>query len=897
MTEAPPRLARWLVAGVTPAAFREPLLGDLEEEYRAIAAAEGEAAARRFYWSEALHAVAPGLRRRLRLPIDADAVPHAPLPSGRGGSMLDAFRLDLKLAARTLLRHPRLSATVALTIAVGIAANTSVFAVVDAVVLRPFPFPEPERLVTVGTVIPKLRQELSFFENLSPAEYLDFARECRTLERVVAWDMGNRQVAHEGGAENLFSAFFWGDAFPTLGMAPFAGRGFSADEIRRGDKVAIVSHRYWVSRLGADPAKLGGRILVNGEPYALVGVMPKRTLVYGTDLWLPMPVGPEVFPRARRQFQVLARIAPGRTLDDVNAELGALAGRLTAAHVAQVPEYDGIRFLAYTWNDANVRSLKPAALLITGAALCVLLLACANVASLLLARAASRGRELAVRNALGAGRLALTRQLLSESLLLSLAGGLLGVALAALAARSLSAVLGALPMPVALEEVTLTSRALGYALAASLGAGLAFGLVPAIRAARRDPSRALRAEATTTSGSASRLRAERTLVAVEVMGAAVLLVGCGLLLRSLDRLNRVDPGVAARDLVGFRVTLPAERYDGPAIQQFFGELERRAAAVPGAQSATVVDQYPPVAFARTRFRVTGAEPREDDALPTALFTAVTSSYLETTGRSLRAGRFLATDDLPGRPLVAVANEAAARRYFGGTAEAVGKSFEIGAGEKAVRIELVGVVADAKNRGLDRQADPELFYNLYQDPGPANQYFVLVRARVEPLSLVPALRAQVKAMDPQQPIYGVQTVQQALEAQGLPRRVASSLLLVLTVVALVLAGTGIFAVVSHVAASRTREIGVRLALGATAGQVRRLVVGRALAPAVIGGVLGLAGGIALANGFGGLFFGVQPSDPPTLVGAAVLLLGLAAFASDGPARRAGRVDPVATLRSE
>ena len=894
MSGHPPRLAAWLVRRATPPSDREPLLGDLEEEYRRIADEEGKSSARRFYWSEACRALVPGLRRRLALYFEGDAVPHAPL-SRQGGSMLDALRLDLRLALRTLAHQPRLAATVALTIGVGIAANTAVFAVIDGVVLRPFPFPAPEQLVTVGTAIPKQRQELTFFENLSPAEYLDIARECRSLERVVAWDMGNRQVAHAGSGENVFSAFFWGDAFPTLGLKPALGRGFTADEVRKGEKVAIVSHRYWSTRLGADPRLVGGLLLVNGEPYGLVGVMPKSALVYGTDLWIPMPVGPEVFPRQRRQFQVLARIAPGRTLDDVNAELAGLAGRLAAAHGEQQPEYEGMRLVAATWNDANVRTLKPAALLLSGASVLVLGLACANVASLLLARAAARRREMAVRHALGAGRLALVRQLLSESLLLALAGGALGVVLAALAVRSLQALLAALPMMISVDELAFSVRALGYALCASLASGLAFGLVPAISASRRDPGRALRAETDRTAGTASRLRAERLLVGLEVAGAAVLLVGCGLLLRSLDQLGRVDPGLQASGIVGFRVTLPHQRYDAPKIQAFFRELQERVAAVPGAVGATVAAQYPPFDFSRERFRVIGAEPLRDDELPTALFTSVTPSYLAATGVRLRAGRFLSEDDVAGRPPVAVVNEAAAHRYFGDAA--VGRALELGSGEGRVRVEVVGVVSDTHNRGLDRPAAPELFVSLRQDPDPGNQYFVLVRAGVDPLSLVPALRAQVAALDPEQPIYAVQTVRQALDSQGLPRRAASSLLLVLTVVALVLAGTGIFAVVSHVAASRTREIGVRLALGATAGQVRGLVVRQALVPATLGGALGLAGAVALSRGAGGLLFGVRPFDPLTLGAAAALLVALAAAASDGPARRAARVDPVSALRVE
>jgi hypothetical protein len=333
------------VGRATPPADREALLGDLEEEFHRVTQEEGARRARRFYWVEGLRSLVPGLARRLRAFADPDLLPH----SGPGGHVgLEGTGLDLRLAARTLLRHPRLSGTVALTIAVGIAANTAVFAVVDGAVLRPFAFPDPDRLVTIGTEIPRTRQELSFFENLSPAEYLDIARECRTLERVVAWDMGNRQVAHTGPPENLFSSFFWGDAFATLGVRPAYGRGFVSDETRKGERVAIVSHRYWSSRLGSDPSLVGGRVLVNGEPYTLVGVMPPGTLLYGTDLWIPMSVGPEVFPRSRRQFQVLARIAPGRTLRDVDAELGTLVERLAAAHATEVPEYVGMRLTAHT---------------------------------------------------------------------------------------------------------------------------------------------------------------------------------------------------------------------------------------------------------------------------------------------------------------------------------------------------------------------------------------------------------------------------------------------------------------------------------------------------------------------------------------------------------------------
>jgi predicted permease len=554
-----------------------------------------------------------------------------------------------------------------------------------------------------------------------------------------------------------------------------------------------------------------------------------------------------------------------------------------------------MRLTAHTWTDANVRTLRPAALVLLGAAGFVLVLACANVASLLLARAAGRRRETAVRHALGAGRWAVLRQLLSESLLLSLTGGLAGILLATLAVHSLSAALARLRLPLAVDDLEMSGAALAFALVASVLAALAFGLAPAISASRLSPSAVLRAEGGTATAGGVRLRAGRLLVGLEVAVAAVLLVSCGLLLRSLDRLQRVDPGLAAAEIVGFRVTLPQERYGPAARMPFFRELQERVSRLPGVASATVVDQYPPIAFSRIRFRIVG-ETRRADELPSALLTGVTPPYLGTVGGRLLSGRFLAEDDGIGRPWVAVVNETAAKRYFGGPA-AVGRAFEFDDDGRALRVEVVGVVADARNRGLDRGADPEIFISLLQNPNPPNQHFVLVRARTEPLSLVPALRAQVKGLDPEQPIYAVQTVEQALESQGLPRRVASSLLLALTAVALVLAGTGIYAVVSHATAARTREIGVRIALGAREAQVRGLVVRQALWPATLGGALGLSAAVFVAKGLGGLLYGTRPSDPLTLAAACALLVLLAAAASDGPARRAARVDPVSALREE
>jgi putative ABC transport system permease protein len=801
---------------------------------------------------------------------------------------------DLRFAARTLLRSPRVTVGVVATLALGIGATATVFSVVDGVVLNPFPFPEPARLVGVGSEHPHVREELTFFENLSAAEYLDIAGQSKTLTQVVAWDLGNRQVAVSGAPTNLFSAFFWGDAFPTLGMAPALGRGFLPDEIRRGEKVAVVSHRYFVGTLGGDPRLLGGRIFVNGEPYTLIGVMPPRVVVYGTDLWIPMTVGPEVFPRGRRQFQVLARLAPGASLADANAELGTIAARIEREHVAAVADYKGWRLEARTFGDINVQSLRPAAALLLGAVALVLLLACANVASLLLARASGRRREMALRIAMGARRAQLVRQLLAESLLIALAGAVAGSALAGWCVRSLALALSRLSLPVP-GEVALNLRVLGVTLVVSLVTGLLFGLVPALQAARGDAQRALRAEGSTATVSISRLRLHRVFVGVEVALAAVLVAGSGLLLHSFLRLQAVDPGFTHRNVLTFRTTLPAERYQGQAIGGFFRELVARLGQLPGVTAAASGSQFPPLTFNRTQFRIEGDDPAAEEALKGAYLTLVSPSYFRTLEIPLKAGRLFTADDRRETPLVAVVSEDTARRHFAGNA--LGRRIHIGSGADRHLLEVVGVVGSVKNRGLDARPDPEVYVSFEQAPDAWNQLFIILRTDGDPLALVAAAREVARRLDPEQPLYAVQTIEQAYATRGLPRSIATGTLLAFALFALVLAASGVYAVASYAAAARTREIGVRMAFGARASQVRALVARQTLLPVAIGGAFGLACALALGRAMPAVLFEVAGHDPVTFLLSACLLAAVAVLASDGPARRASRVDPLRALSSD
>jgi predicted permease len=882
----PPRLAAWLLSWTTPPRDREVIVGDLAEEFAERSDADPRAAAG-WYRAQVVGSLASNLGRRRSCAIERRS---------RGGAgMRDTLMQDLRFAARTLSRTPAFASALVLTLALGVGASTVIFSLVDGLVLNPFPYPRPEQLVTVGSEFPKLGQELSFFENLSPAEYLDIARDSRTLRNVVAWDMGQRQVASAGPPQNVFSAFWWGDAFATLEMAPALGRGFLAEEIRRGDRVAVVSHRLWQSRFAGDPGLVGGILHVNGVPYTVVGVMAPRVLVYGTDLWTPMPVGPEAFPRERRQFQVLARLAPGATLSQAATELAALAGGIDAGHRQQLPEYEGWRLQPVTWTDANVRDLRPAAAVLAAAVGLVMFLACANVASLLLARSSSRRAEVAVRVALGAGRGRLVRQLLVESVAVAVAAGALGALFASLGVEALASLLSGLSMSIP-GELALNVRVFAFALCLSVVAGLLFGLAPALHAVRENVQGSLRAEGVTTTAGSRRIRTQRLFVGLEVALATVLLTGGGLLLHSFVRLQRVDPGFAAAKLLTFRLTLAQEKYQGAAIGRFFQDLVTQLEQVPAVEAAAATSQFPPSNFSRAQLRIDGAEPASDDALPGAFATIASRGYFRALGLPVLRGRTFTDRDRAEAPRVAVVSEAAAHRLFGGLERAVGRRFRM-RDDPGGWFEVVGVVGSARNRGLDAPSEPEVYASLDQFPAAWNQLFVVLRAARDPRALLSSVRSVVRSLDPTQPIYGVQTVEEAFAGRALPRRVATVLVAAFAAFALALALSGVYAVVAYAAAARTREIGVRIAIGASAPDVLMLMARQALPAVGLGLLGGLAGAVAVSRFLGALLFEVRGSDPLTLAGVALLFAATAALAAYGPARRASRMDPVKALRAD
>lgn len=807
---------------------------------------------------------------------------------------MQTFLQDLRFTLRRTRKNAAFSAVILMTLALGIGATTIIYSVVDGLILHPFPFPEVDRLIAIGTEYPKLGRQLTFIEHISPPEYMDIRDNSRTLEKFVSWDLGNRQVTYGDISENLFTGFWWGDGFEALGMPAFLGRGMTLEETVEGAPVAVMSHRVWETRFGADPDIVGNTIIVNGNPLTVVGVMPPRTLLNGMDLWIPMGVAPDVIGRQRRQWQVMARMKAGVTLEEVNTELEGFARRTEQEYGAEMQEYGNWHIRAMTWTDANVRTLKMAAFILMGAVGFVLLIVCSNVASLTLARSAGRRREMAVRTAMGAGRGRLVRQLLTESVTLASLGGVAGVGIAYFGTNAVADILATAPFLAGTVE--LSTRVLTFSAAVSVAAGVLFGLFPALQNSPTQIQGTLQMEGGGATGSTRGLKLQRAFVVVEVALALVLLVGGGLLVNSVMHLNAADTGFQPDNVLSMRLSLPGEEYDGPAIGAFFQELEEKVAAIPGVSAVGRGAQFPPVAFARRRMAAEGSETVAEGQLPVTLTTLSSPGYFSALGIPLLRGRGFNTLDVEGSPLVAVINEAAVELLFPNR-DPIGSRVRAGSDETDPWFEVVGVVGNTVNQGVDQPSAPEVFANHRQVPGWSNQMFLLIRTEVEPMSILPAVRTAVRAIDADQPVYRIQTVSDALRRGTAPRRVAAGVLSIFAAFALTLAAVGIFAVVSFAVGERTREIGLRVALGAEGAQVRSLMVRQALAPVVLGAVIGLVSAVALGRVLSGLLFEVSGTDPLTL-GAMVVLFGIVAFvASYIPALRASRLDPVVALRDE
>jgi putative ABC transport system permease protein len=815
---------------------------------------------------------------------------------------MGTLKQDLRFGARMLFKNPGFAGVAVLTLALGIGANTAVFSVVNAVLLRPLPFYSPERIVALGQTEAKDRENLSQF---SFRNFADLREQAQAFARLAAYYNTNVTLTGQGEAVRLRGVVATADLFPLLGASPALGRTFLPEEDNAGGGAqgypAILSWECWQQHFGGDPTVIGRSINLDENAYTVVGVMPATfsfpVQAQPAEVWLSPARDAErtgegaiMVSRGYLGWRVVGRLGDGATIGRAQTEADVVASNL-AADFPDANEDMGIKILPL--REWLVGNLRLTLLLLFGTVGVVLLIACANVANLLLERAVSRQREMTVRLALGASRWRIARQLVTENLMLALTGGVLG---GLLATWGTSLIVSLSPEGFTrITETRADARVLGFTALVSLLTGVLFGLVPALGVSHGGLAESLKEGGRSGAGGLRSGRARSVLVVGQVALALVLLVGAGLLVRTLARLEDVPLGFDPRNLL--TMTVAKSPTGGPEeTGEFFRQLTERVRALPGVAGASVTWQLPlSGASAATGLEIEG-KPNEPGNIPMGVIHAAGPGYFRTMGIPLLSGRdFTDHDDMRSAP-VTIVNEALAKRFFPG-GSAIGKHITPGfstTGGRNVR-EIVGVVGDVKHRGLKGGAVPEFYFAQAQMP--VTSLTLVVRTVGDPHDLVAAVRSEVQAMDANAPVYAVRTAEEYLSRSVASTRFDMTLLAAFAAVALVLTAVGLYGVISFSVSQSTREIGIRVALGAQGRDALRLVIAEGMALVLTGVVLGLAAAYGLTRVMASLLFGVGATDPATFAGVALLLVAVAALACYVPARRATKVDPMVALRYE
>ncbi|HSU12929.1 ABC transporter permease [Longimicrobium sp.] len=808
---------------------------------------------------------------------------------------MEGMLQDIRFALRTFRRAPGFALVAVLTLALGIGINTAIFSVVNGVLLRPLPYRDPGALVRLYHVHAEKAPQGGPF---SPQDFDDLKAGARGFRSLASYwfvpgESGLNLTGDGREPRRVQGAFVSPEFFPLLGVSAARGRTLRADEnVPGADRVAVLSDAFWRSRFNADPSAVGRTVTLDGKPFTVVGVMPPRFAFPAreAEVWVPVSlIGDNEIPHERglRWLDVVGRLGPGTAPEAALASASAVLGQLAGDHADSNEGWTRARM--ETLRDSLVGPVRPALLVLMATVVMVLLVACANLANLLLARASAREREIAIRTALGAGRHRLVRQMLTESLVLALLGGAAGVVLAAFGVRALLALsAGTLPRP---GEVGLDAGVVLFALLLSVVTAVLFGLVPAVRTARGATAEVLRDGG--RGGSERRGgRTRAALVLGETAAAMVLLVGAGLLINSFWRLVSVDPGFRPDHVLVASFDIPPG-YDTPEkMNAYRAELLRRVGEIRGVTAVGAAKTQPLRGHGeRMQFTLPGRTGGDAVLRPASGTYIVSAGYFAALGIPVQRGRvFEARDDAPDAPPVLVVNQSAARRYWPG-ADPVGQTVLLGDAPFTV----VGVVGDVRNEGLASATGPAAYLPFSVAPRPATRLFV--RASGDPAALAPAVRDAIHSADPLQPIADIRTLRGAMADTVAQPRFFTLLLGVFGGLAMFLAALGLYGVVAYSVTRRTVEIGIRMALGARARDVVLMVVRRAMGPALGGIVAGTAAAVLLARFLASMLFEVRPGDPATFVAAAALLAAIALLASWLPARRASRVDPMRALRAE
>ena len=812
---------------------------------------------------------------------------------------------EIRLAFRNLINAPGFAAVAIITVALAIGANTAVFSLVNALLIRPLPYKAPQNLVLIWEKF--TNQGLDRIPVSAP-EYLDYEKLLKSYDRIAAFDYVDLNLTAGDMPERVQGAVVTPSLFPLLGVEPIAGRVFSESERGEGnDNLVMISARLWQRRFNSDPSFVGKQLSLNGRTFTVIGIMPAKfefplplfnvqggTFAQRVDIWKPIAFTKnELESRGSRSYGIIGRLKQGVSVAQAQAELSTLHATWIRDYPDNYEAATGFGGSIYSLHEQVIGGMRTALAILLGAVVLVLLIACANLTTMLLARASSREREFAIRVALGASRWQLLRQMLTESVLLSVLGGFAGTLLAVWALEFLQ-VLGSKTVP-RIGEANLDLRVLLVTLGVSVVTGIIFGLVPALASGKPELTEALKEGGRGSTTGLRRNRIRNLLVVAEVALALVLLVSAGLLIKSFVRLQNVNPGFNPRGVVTMELSLPLAKYArGKPVIDFYAEVERRAKALPGVQYAAFTSILPLSGTnSDSSFHIEGRNEKQSGVHPDEETRVVSTDYFRVLETPLVKGRSFTTADTADAPGVLLINQAMAKKYWPGE-EAVGKriNFDDSDPTKLKWSTVVGVVADIRHGGLDADAKPE-----YYLPHPQRAFrgmILAVRSKVDTSALVASIRKEVNALDSEQPLANVRTLEEVTSDSIAPRRLSVLLIGVFAGVALVLAAVGIYGVMSFLVVQRTHEIGVRMALGAQRADVLRLVLGRAAKLVLIGTAVGLLLGAMSSRALRAMLYNVGAFDLTTFISVTLALAAVSLLASYIPARRATQADPMIAL---
>jgi predicted permease len=812
---------------------------------------------------------------------------------------------DLCYGIRMLFKHAGFTAVAILSLALGIGANSAIFSVTNALLLRPLTYEDADRLVILWNRSPGLNVAQDWF---SPGQYLDVKAQNQVFDQVAITIGVSFNLTGQGTPEHVDGARVSSSFFPTLGASAMLGRVLLPEEDEPGKPLTVIlSHGFWQRRFGSDPEAIGKTLTLNGNNFTVVGVMPaefslnKEVMpavngIQNADLLLPLPMSESARTnRGNEDFNIFARLKQGITVAQAQAEMDIIADRMKQEYPGNYPPNGGLTISVVPLLEQVVGDIGQALPVLFGAVSFVLLIACANVANLLLARATVRQKEIAIRTAVGASRLRILRQLLTESVALALMGGLAGLLIALWAIKALRS-FGPENIP-RLNEVGIDGRVMAFTCLVAVLTGIIFGLAPALRASRVDLNESLKEGGRNSGGASGRShrRLRKLLVISEVALSLVLLIGAGLLIRSYQRILDANPGFNPRNLLSLRLSLPASKYATPdSITSFYQRVGERIKGLPGVESVGTTYSLPmsSVAFAWEPISIEGYVPKTADDSIISNVRIVSPGYFRTMGIRLLEGRYFDEHDRKGGMETVIVDEALAQRFWPNE-DPLGKRLQ--GGKAGPWRTVVGVISDAKEYSLEKEPPITVYYPF--DQVTARSMYLLVRTASDPAQMTPAIIEEIQASDPEMPAFDLSTMEQRLHDSLARRRFSMLLLGVFAVTALVLAAIGIYGVISYSVTQRTHEIGIRMALGAQPGNILNLVIRQALILVSFGTAIGLTGAFALTRVMSSLLYGVSATDRLTFVVTPLLLGGIALLASYIPARRAAKVNPMVALRYE